>query len=80
MSRRLSPAAQTRHSGPAQNSLKYMINQIYRSSLSEIRHPPTFVSIVQNTVLAQDIWLEENNIFRDRDAYGVNTLPPCSKP
>ena len=31
-------------------------------------------------MLAQDVWLEENNIFRDKDAYGVNTLPPCSKP
>ena len=45
-----------------------------------MRHPPTFASIVQNTVLAQDVWLEENNIFSDKDAYSVDTLPPCSKP
>src|SRR5260221_5329238 len=45
-----------------------------------IGHLPILVSIVQNTVLAQDIWLEANNVLDDSESYGVNGLPPCSKP
>jgi len=37
-------------------------------------------SIAQNTVLAQDVWLEENDILSNIDSYGINTLTPCSKP
>ena len=44
------------HSGPAQNSLKFKIRFGNKTSTN-------LASIVQNTVLAQDVWLEENNIL-----------------